>query len=56
MSVVNRVNTLELRHYEIEEKLRKAYLNHVHDGEIALLKKQKLLLKEAIAHLSDSKN
>ncbi len=48
MSISNRLNSLESKHLELEEKIRQAYLHHLHTDEILLLKKQKLLIKDAI--------
>ena len=51
MSISNRLNSLESKHLELEAKIRQAYLHHQHEDEIILLKKQKLLLKDAIENL-----
>lgn len=51
MSIANRINSLENRHNEIEDLIRKAYLNHEKNEHICELKKEKLLLKEELNQL-----
>ena len=48
MSISNRIQAIESRHYNIETKIRDAYLGHKSDEEISELKKKKLQLKDEL--------
>lgn len=54
MSISNRIQAIESRHYNIETKIRDAYLGHKPDEEITQLKKQKLQLKDELQNYEGS--